>query len=105
MVRDPVPVTAFAENFSPIPRIAPPPFGKLICGAVKAELSSAGRPSDARVEASGILFPPFALRLLYFLRLWCAGCFAGWCSTLDGLSLASDLGATTSCDTTNSGEN
>jgi hypothetical protein len=24
---EPVPVTAFTENFSPIPRIAPPPFG------------------------------------------------------------------------------
>src|SRR5271165_1916632 len=25
--REPVPVTGFAENFSPMPRIAPPPFG------------------------------------------------------------------------------
>lgn len=31
---EPVPVTGFAENFSPIPCIAPPPFGRLICGAV-----------------------------------------------------------------------
>jgi hypothetical protein len=32
-VIDPVPVTGFAENFSPIPRIAPPPFGKERVGA------------------------------------------------------------------------
>lgn len=29
----PLPVTGFALNFSPIPRIAPPPLGKLTCGA------------------------------------------------------------------------
>ncbi len=28
----PVPVTGFIENFSPIPRIAPPPLGNEICG-------------------------------------------------------------------------
>src|SRR6266568_4988321 len=27
MLREPVPVTGFAENFSPIPLIAPPPLG------------------------------------------------------------------------------
>src|SRR6266849_6102102 len=31
-VREPVPVTGFAANFSPIPRIAPPPFGREIGG-------------------------------------------------------------------------
>ena len=30
---EPVPVTGFAANFSPIPRIAPPPFGRDIDGA------------------------------------------------------------------------
>ena len=34
-VMDPVPVTGFAANFSPRPRIAPPPLGKLI--AYKAQ--------------------------------------------------------------------
>src|SRR5262245_53181597 len=32
-VIDPVPVTGFAANFSPIPRIAPPPLGSDIDGA------------------------------------------------------------------------
>jgi hypothetical protein len=27
---DPVPVTGLAANFSPMPRMAPPPFGTLI---------------------------------------------------------------------------
>lgn len=31
-LRDPVPVTGFAENFSPMPRIAPPPLGNDIDG-------------------------------------------------------------------------
>jgi hypothetical protein len=29
---DPVPVTGFAPNFSPIPRMAPPPFGSEMVG-------------------------------------------------------------------------
>src|SRR6266849_5224849 len=36
IVIDPVPVTGFAENFSPIPRIAPPPFGRPTWGALTA---------------------------------------------------------------------
>jgi hypothetical protein len=36
-------VTELAANFSPIPRIAPPPFGNEICGAaVAADFSLAG---------------------------------------------------------------
>jgi hypothetical protein len=31
-VIEPVPVAALAENFSPIPLIAPPPLGRLITG-------------------------------------------------------------------------
>lgn len=31
-LRDPVPVTGLAANFSPMPRIAPPPFGSDIEG-------------------------------------------------------------------------
>jgi hypothetical protein len=31
-VGEPVPVTGLTENFSPMPRIAPPPFGRLIVG-------------------------------------------------------------------------
>jgi hypothetical protein len=33
-VSDPVPVTGLAANFSPIPRIAPPPLGNETCGAI-----------------------------------------------------------------------
>lgn len=36
IVNDPVPVTGLAENFSPMPRIAPPPFGNAIAGGVEA---------------------------------------------------------------------
>jgi hypothetical protein len=32
-LRDPIPVTGFAVNFSPIPRIAPPPLGNDIEGS------------------------------------------------------------------------
>src|SRR6476469_4337199 len=32
ILTDAVPVTGFAPNFSPIPRIAPPPFGRDIAG-------------------------------------------------------------------------
>jgi hypothetical protein len=34
-----VPVTGFAPNFSPIPRIAAPPFGSEIAGAEKLDCS------------------------------------------------------------------
>src|ERR1700747_860509 len=37
---EPVPVTGLAANFSPIPLIAPPPFGSEICGALTRNLSS-----------------------------------------------------------------
>jgi hypothetical protein len=43
-VIDPVPVTGLAANFSPMLRIAPPPFGRLIAGGAGAELSSAALP-------------------------------------------------------------
>jgi hypothetical protein len=33
-----VPVTGLAANFSPMPRIAPPPFGREIVGAATAKL-------------------------------------------------------------------
>lgn len=35
--RDPVPVRALVENFSPMPRMAPPPFGSEICGGANGE--------------------------------------------------------------------
>jgi len=31
---EPVPVTGFAANFSPMPRMAPPPFGSEIAGGL-----------------------------------------------------------------------
>jgi hypothetical protein len=37
---EPVPVTGFAPNFSPIPRIAPPPLGNEIAGAEKPDCFS-----------------------------------------------------------------
>jgi hypothetical protein len=36
-LRKPVPVTGLAENFSPIPRIALPPFGSDIAGGAEGE--------------------------------------------------------------------
>src|SRR5215207_9693576 len=36
---EPVPVTGLAANFSPMPRIAPPPLGKEIEGAEKLDCS------------------------------------------------------------------
>jgi hypothetical protein len=41
-VRDPAPVTGFAANFSPIPRIAPPPFGRLKEGSGAAFADNSG---------------------------------------------------------------
>jgi hypothetical protein len=56
---EPVPVTAFAVNFSPIPRIAPPPFGSEICGTVKADDSSfcPFGPADVMTDFSAIACP------------------------------------------------
>src|ERR1041385_4848114 len=61
-VSDPVPVTAFVVNFSPMPRMAPPPLGNVICGAVNAEFSrpgacpgAAGDPLD---DGSSITYLP-----------------------------------------------
>src|SRR5947207_686549 len=34
---EPVPVNGLAANFSPMPRMAPPPFGRLIDGGAGAE--------------------------------------------------------------------
>jgi hypothetical protein len=36
---EPVPVTGLAANFSPMPRIAPPPLGREILGAEKLDCS------------------------------------------------------------------
>src|SRR5438067_515085 len=41
---DPVPVTGLAANFSPMPRMAPPPLGRLIAGKAGAELWTAALP-------------------------------------------------------------
>src|ERR1035438_8961810 len=50
MLRELVPVTALAVNFSPIPRIAPPPLGRLICGALNWDVER------SLSEVSGIAF-------------------------------------------------
>ena len=39
-VIEPVPVTGLAANFSPIPRIAPPPLGRFIAGGEIVKLFS-----------------------------------------------------------------
>src|SRR5262249_26969987 len=39
-VIEPVPVTGLAVNFSPMPLIAPPPFGRVIVGALTAKFAS-----------------------------------------------------------------
>jgi len=46
---EPVPVTGLAANFSPMPRIAPPPFGRAMAGAENFDCSG------------GLLFSCFAL--------------------------------------------
>ena len=45
-----MPVTGFEVNFSPMPRIAPPPLGKLIAGA---ETGLLGFPPPAFESAEG----------------------------------------------------
>jgi len=40
IVIEPVPLTGFASNFSPRPRIAPPPFGSVIAGGEITKLLS-----------------------------------------------------------------
>ena len=55
-VIDPVPVTGLAANFSPIPRIAPPPLGKEIEGTDHGVFSFVASFSFA---AFGSLVGPF----------------------------------------------
>lgn len=55
-----VPVAAFAANFSPIPRIAPPPEGRLIEGGLKGEdsdLAPSG-PGTFDEDCSGMTVTP-----------------------------------------------
>jgi hypothetical protein len=49
---EPVPVTGFAVNFSPMLRMAPPPLGAVICGAKNAELSGP-LPADPGLVKTG----------------------------------------------------
>jgi len=52
-VNEPVPITGLAVNFSPIPRIAPPPFGKeMDGGAVNPEPLDCDVPGDDRWSVS-----------------------------------------------------
>src|SRR5215468_6553930 len=48
---EPVPVTGLAANFSPMPRMAPPPFGSEILGADHGDFSG--------VDPSCALFRPW----------------------------------------------
>src|SRR4051794_12945375 len=54
---DPVPVTGLAANFSPIPRMAPPPFGRLMAGGEIWE----GWPLDEGVPPESRLGPDASL--------------------------------------------
>src|SRR6266480_7027838 len=48
-VMEPVPVTGLAANFSPMPRIAPPPLGKEIVGSKSRFMSDASCEADVEV--------------------------------------------------------
>src|SRR5258708_34762212 len=56
---DPVPVTGLAPNFSPIPRIAPPPFGRDSCGPLIAKSWLEDLPSSGLRFSSGATTPSF----------------------------------------------
>ena len=62
-LKEPVPVTGLAENFSPIPLIAPPPFGSDIEGGVELPPSEASFLIES--EAAFLLKPcSFALLII-----------------------------------------
>ena len=48
---DPVPVRGLAENFSPMPRIAPPPFGSEIAGGVAVDPFAGAFDAASAVDA------------------------------------------------------
>ena len=50
---EPVPVTGLAANFSPMPRMAPPPLGRLIDGATVRNDGASSRPAATRERDSG----------------------------------------------------
>src|SRR6266568_507651 len=50
IVSDPVPVAGFVENFSPMPRIAPPPFGSDSVGKSAGVLGAAPPSEGAERE-------------------------------------------------------
>jgi hypothetical protein len=55
MLSEPVPVTGSAPNFSPIPLMAPPPFGRLMDGALK--LGSGCLAAEVAPGSDGALAP------------------------------------------------
>jgi hypothetical protein len=54
IVIEPVPVTGLAANFSPIPRIAPPPLGRETAGGLT--LGGLGAPGDEPPSVA-VVFP------------------------------------------------
>ena len=58
MLSEPVPVTALAENFSPMPRMAPPPLGRLIWGALKGDAAEVVLPALPVSTSSAIVTHP-----------------------------------------------
>ena len=51
-VIDPVPVTGLAANFSPMPRMAPPPLGRIIAGG--EEVPFGGSPFAFPPDSDGL---------------------------------------------------
>src|SRR5690242_16810318 len=55
---EPVPVTGLAANFSPMPRMAPPPLGRTMAGA---EVEKASCPGPDRADSDRIEPRPSAM--------------------------------------------
>ena len=56
-----MPVTGLAANFSPMPRIAPPPFGTEIVGAETAKFPSAVPRFLSSAPGLSTTTPPFLM--------------------------------------------
>ena len=64
---EPVPVTGLAANFSPIPRMAPPPLGRLMAGAAPvSEPVPVASDVEPVCEGDGLLLPNV---LLMFFKI------------------------------------
>jgi hypothetical protein len=88
---EPVPVTGFAANFSPMPQIAPPPFGSESDGADTENESRVGAPFPAAVSL-------FLDSCSMFLRVCVRESRrANWSLEFSVAAFKTPLGATVSC--------